>query len=96
MQKYSHGRKRLEQQMQYRLSVAGNGLFLAGSILYMTDTGAILGTWAFIVGSAVALLASLLPQIASFWFCPAEEDADDSLAGSADTTAPVVAVGAAA
>lgn len=76
MQKFSHGKKRLER-LQYKLSVAGNGLFLAGSILYVTET-AVAGTWAFVVGSGLALASSLLPQLIQAWFCPAEEDPEAS------------------
>ena len=76
MQKYSHQRKRLER-LQRRLAVAGNGLFLAGSVLYLSDSGVRPATWLFIVGSACALVAGMLPQMIHTWFSPPEEDPDE-------------------
>lgn len=76
MPKRANERKRLER-LQYRLSVAGNGLFLAGSVLYLSESVALLGTLAFVAGSASALLAGLLPQLMRLWICPRESDGDD-------------------
>lgn len=94
MQKFSNARKHLER-IPYRLSVAGNGLFLAGSVLYLTDSAAPLGTWAFVAGSALALLASVLPQLIQSWFCPADEDGDASSPEGGPQTSPTVAAAAA-
>ncbi len=76
MRKRSTERKRLER-LQHNLSVAGNGLFLAGSVAYLSDGTTWMGTLAFVLGSAAALLGGLIPQIARLWVAPREGDGDD-------------------
>lgn len=87
MPTHANQRKRLER-LQYRLSVAGNGLFLAGSVLYLSESVALLGTLAFVAGSASALLAGLLPQLIRLWICPRESEENDTPATPAPTAAP--------
>lgn len=87
MPTHANQRKRLER-LQYRLSVAGNGLFLAGSVLYLSESVALLGTLAFVAGSASALVAGLLPQLMRLWICPreGEEDVPATVAPTAAAT----------
>lgn len=76
MPKHVNERKHLER-WQHNLSVAGNGLFLAGSVLYLLDVSHLLGTLMFVAGSAAALLAGLMPQLIRLWISPRESDRDD-------------------
>lgn len=89
MPKHVNERKHLER-LQHNLSVAGNGLFLAGSVLYLPDVSHLLGTLMFVAGSAAALLAGLMPQLIRLWISPRESDRDDVVPPAAAVDAPAV------
>ena len=69
--------RRRSERLGYRVGLAGNALFLAGSVLYLNDGATRMGTWLFVAGSALALLATLLPQMIHIWFCP-DDDSEGS------------------
>ncbi len=74
MPKHGRERRRLERT-QNRLSVAGNGCYLAGSVLYLVNAS-VLAAWLFVVGSLAALLAGVLPQLIRLWIQPRETEGD--------------------
>lgn len=65
-------RRRLER-VQNRLAVAGNGCYLAGSVLYLVEAPAS-AAWLFVIGSLAALLATVIPQLVRLWIQPREGD----------------------
>lgn len=55
--------------------MAGNGCYLAGSVLYLLDAPSA-AAWLFVVGSALALLAGFLPRLVRLWIQPREASGD--------------------
>lgn len=72
MPKRGRQRRRLERA-QSRLAVAGNGCYLAGSVLYLVEAP-VSAAWLFVIGSLAALLATVLPQLVRLWIQPREGD----------------------
>jgi hypothetical protein len=70
-------RRRLERA-QESLAVAGNGCYLAGSVLYLVEAPTI-AAWLFVVGSVAALVAGILPQLIRLWIQAREGDGDDAV-----------------
>lgn len=68
-------RRRLER-VQETLTVAANGCYLAGSVAYLVEAPSV-AAWLFVVGSAAALLAGVLPQLIRLWIQAREVDGDD-------------------
>lgn len=74
MPKHGLERRRLERT-QRRLAIAGNGLYLVGSVLYLVEAS-VTAAWLFVAGSLAALLAGVLPQLIRLWIQPRESDGD--------------------
>lgn len=74
MPKHGRERRRLER-MQQHLAVAGNGCYLAGSVLYLVEAP-VPAAWLFVLGSLAALLSGVLPQLVRLWIQPREKDGD--------------------
>lgn len=70
-------RRRLER-IQESLAVAGHGSYLAGSVLFLVDAS-VSAAWLFVLGSAAALLAGVLPQLIRLWIQPRESDEGDGV-----------------
>ena len=70
-------RRRLERA-QEALAVAGNGCYLAGSVLYLVEAPSV-AAWLFVVGSAAALLAGVLPRLVRLWIQEREVEGDDAV-----------------
>lgn len=79
MPKHGRERRRLErlqaERWQEGLAVAGNGCYLAGSVLYLVEAS-VPAAWLFVVGSLAALLAGVLPQLIRLWIQPREPEVD--------------------
>lgn len=71
----TQARRRLARS-GHGLATAGNGFYLVGSVLYLSEATTLLATWAFVVGSAFALTAGLLPQLVRLWIQPREGEDD--------------------
>lgn len=69
-----HERRRMKRH-QDRLAVAGNGLYLVGSVLYLVEAS-VAASWAFVAGSAAALTAGFLPRLVRLWIQPREGEGD--------------------
>jgi len=67
-------RRRL-RRAQDRLAIAGNGCYLAGSLLYLVDA-ATPAALLFVVGSIAVLLASAPRLLIRLWIQPRESEAD--------------------
>jgi uncharacterized membrane-anchored protein len=65
------------------LAVAGNGFYLVGSVLYLSEATTLLATWCFVLGSVLAVTSGILPQLVRLWIQPRE--------GEDDTAEPPVA-----
>jgi hypothetical protein len=71
----AQARRRLARQ-SHGLATAGNGFYLVGSVLYLSDATTLLATWVFVVGSAFALTAGTLPQLVRLFIQPREGEDD--------------------
>lgn len=74
MPRHGSERRKLER-IRDGLAHAGNGLYLAGSVLYLIDSP-VAAAWLFVVGSVAALLAGVLPQLIRLWIQPRENDGE--------------------
>ena len=76
----TQARRRLARS-GHGLASAGNGFYLVGSVLYLSEATTLLATWAFVVGSALALTAGLLPQLVRLFIQPREGEDDEGSLG---------------
>jgi hypothetical protein len=71
----TQARRRLARQ-SHGLATAGNGFYLVGSVLYLSEATTLLATWAFVVGSVLAVTAGMLPQLVRLFIQPREGEDD--------------------
>jgi hypothetical protein len=71
----SQARRRLARS-SHGLATAGNGFYLVGSVLYLSEATTLIATWAFVLGSVLAVASGILPQLIRLWIQPRESEDD--------------------